>query len=643
MLRPSTLLAMAAFASACGASPDQPVPARPSVVETGLSAMFREAAAEFAVPQPLLEAIGWTETHWRMRPGVPSLDGGYGLMHVVDAGHDGPLARAARLTGLSEEDVRTDSRSNVRAAAALLRESADRYFSQNPAKREARLEDWWQVVMRYAGYDDPVAADAFATSVYATVRRGARVVLDDGTLQVLSPQPVEVEGEKLFGRMQSALTPDYALAEAHPAASTNYTSGRGASLSRIVIHTAQGPYTSVYNWFANPAAKASAHYVVGSGGDVAQMVADEDTAWHAGNWSYNQSSIGIEHEGYVDDASWLTDELYTASANLSKWLCDTHGIPKDRAHVIGHNEVPNPSGDGRMGGKGGHTDPCVTVDGAVCHWDWDRYMALLGGRAVPPPVDDPPPVTKKWRLAGNVFDHEGCPVPKVTSPACRPVAGAVVTVTSPGAPWSVPVVVDERGAFAFEMNEGEYVVTASAPGFSAGSAATAARHVPASPGAATTFGSLLLDRQGGEASLAGLVRATSGTALSGAEVAFGARTTLTDAAGRFSLTSLPEGLLNVRFSRTGYGTTTLRALAATAPAGLVVELAPAGKSDGGSGLDDAPVNGGPTDDAAGAGSDAATGRGCSSVPADGLVLALLGLFSRRFARLRRLAAPATLP
>jgi N-acetyl-anhydromuramyl-L-alanine amidase AmpD len=633
MLRTSSFLVSAALATACGAAPEQPVPVAATSVESGLSALFRDASAEFGVPQPLLEAIGWTATHWKMRPGVPSIDGGYGLMHVVDAGREGPLARAARLTGLSEESIRRDARSNVRAAAALLREAADRYFTQNPAKSPVRLEDWWQVVMRYAGYEDPAAADAFATSVYASARRGARLVLEDGTLHVLAPQMVEVEGEKLFGRMQSALTPDYALAEARPAASTNYTAGRGAPISRIVIHTAQGPYTSVYNWFANPAAKASAHYVVGSRGDVAQMVGDEDTAWHAGNWSYNQSSIGIEHEGYVDDASWLTDELYTASANLSKWLCDTHGIPKDRGHVIGHNEVPNPSGTG-FGGKGGHTDPCMTVDGSVCHWDWDRYLALVNGRAVPPPDDDPAPTKKKWRLAGNVFDHEGCPVPKVTSPDCHPVAGAVVTVTSPGADWSVPVVVDDRGAFAFEMDEGEYIVTASAPGFTAGEPGTAVRHVPASPSAATTYGSLLLDRHAGEASLVGTVRSTAGAALPGAEVAFGARLTVSDRSGRFSLSSLPHGLLNVRVSRTGYTTETFAVLAASSPAGVLVELAPAGRSDGGSGLEDAAVP-----DASGAGSDAARGWGCSAVPVDGLALGLLGLLARR----RRLAASAALP
>ena len=29
------------------------------------------------------------------------------------------------------------------------------------------------------------------------------------------------------------------------------------------------------------------------------MVAEQDIAWHAGNWDYNTRAIGIEHEGYA--------------------------------------------------------------------------------------------------------------------------------------------------------------------------------------------------------------------------------------------------------------------------------------------------------------------------------------------------------
>ena len=44
------------------------------------------------------------------------------------------------------------------------------------------------------------------------------------------------------------------------------------------------------------------------------MVPDEDIAWHAGYWPYNESSIGIEHEGFVDDPGNYTSAMMAASA-----------------------------------------------------------------------------------------------------------------------------------------------------------------------------------------------------------------------------------------------------------------------------------------------------------------------------------------
>ncbi|MFF4829955.1 FG-GAP-like repeat-containing protein [Streptomyces sp. NPDC001312] len=74
----------------------------------------------------------------------------------------------------------------------------------------------------------------------------------------------------------------------------------------------------------------------------------------------NASALGIEHEGYVNNASWFTDAMYRSSAALTRHLCDQHGIPKDRAHILGHNELPGND----------HTDPGP-------HWNWDYYMQLV--------------------------------------------------------------------------------------------------------------------------------------------------------------------------------------------------------------------------------------------------------------------------
>jgi hypothetical protein len=168
-----------------------------------------------------------------------------------------------------------------------------------------------------------------------------------------------------------------------PASPANYTAQGGRSITRIVIHKAEGSAYSTWNWFQNPAAQASAHYVVDTGGSVTQMVADGDIAWHAGNWAYNQSAIGIEQAGYTyrNDVS---DAQLRGLAALTAWLCDRYGIPKDRAHINGHDEVPDPYNPRQFGGAGHHTDPGP-------YFDWATFMSYVGGSAPPPPPPPPAP------------------------------------------------------------------------------------------------------------------------------------------------------------------------------------------------------------------------------------------------------------
>jgi N-acetyl-anhydromuramyl-L-alanine amidase AmpD len=170
----------------------------------------------------------------------------------------------------------------------------------------------------------------------------------------------------------TASGPDYAGALWEPASPLNYTvADRPLTnpITRLVIHVAEGSWASTYAWFRNPRAEASAHYVVSSTGRVAQMVPDRDIAWHAGNWAYNESSIGIEHAGFTN-VTHFPDAQYRGSAKLAAWLADTYLITPDRKHVIGHYQVPDPNHPGEWGGVDHHTDPGRT-------WDWSRYMAYL--------------------------------------------------------------------------------------------------------------------------------------------------------------------------------------------------------------------------------------------------------------------------
>jgi N-acetyl-anhydromuramyl-L-alanine amidase AmpD len=82
------------------------------------------------------------------------------------------------------------------------------------------------------------------------------------------------------------------------ASSANYSnySRTAADIGYVVVHTTQGSYSGTISWFQNSSASVSAHYVVrSSDGQVTQMVLEEDVGWHAGSWSYNLASVGIEH------------------------------------------------------------------------------------------------------------------------------------------------------------------------------------------------------------------------------------------------------------------------------------------------------------------------------------------------------------
>lgn len=157
---------------------------------------------------------------------------------------------------------------------------------------------------------------------------------------------------------------DYPAAHWVPASTSNYTVSTRPSaypVQYVIIHVTQETFSDAVAIFRNPAKQVSAHYVVRSAdGYIDQCVREKDVAWHAGNWDYNTRSIGIEHEGYVDQPAYFTNAMYEKSALLTASVCDRYGIPKDRAHILGHAQVPGTD----------HTDPGP-------HWDWVRYIRLV--------------------------------------------------------------------------------------------------------------------------------------------------------------------------------------------------------------------------------------------------------------------------
>lgn len=204
--------------------------------------------------------------------------------------------------------------------------------------------------------------------------------------------------------------PDYPHALWEPASPENYTAANrpfDLPIHRIIIHVAEGGFASTYTWFRNPRAQASANYVVGYDGEIAQMVPEHDIAWHAGNWAYNETSVGIEHAGFTNHTIF-PDSQYRASARLAAYLADKYQVVPDRSHVIGHYQVPDPFHPGEFGGADHHTDPGHT-------WNWPLYMAYLRADAhdtYQQVIDNSTPggvrySSAVWKTSSARSDHEG--------------------------------------------------------------------------------------------------------------------------------------------------------------------------------------------------------------------------------------------
>ena len=121
------------------------------------------------------------------------------------------------------------------------------------------------------------------------------------------------------------------------------------------------------------------------------MVPTKDVAWHAGNWYVNTHSVGIENEGFaLQGAQWFTPKLYRSLARLTRYQAKRFGFPLNRAHVIGHDQVPGPSSPYQAGM---HWDPGP-------FFDWARFMALVGapiGRMGLAGTDPIVSIDPKWR------------------------------------------------------------------------------------------------------------------------------------------------------------------------------------------------------------------------------------------------------
>jgi N-acetyl-anhydromuramyl-L-alanine amidase AmpD len=413
--RPWSLIALMVCAVALCFAPASATPAHrstsaPAAKATDLQAAFAAAAKEFGVPEHILLAVSYNLSRWENHGGAPSFAGGYGPMHLthldsvpsVDGKGDGvvrtprdtrtvvslhTLDAAATLLGLSPDVLRRDPVQNIRGGAALLAKYARTANGALPTSEA----DWYSAVMRYSQASDLRTAASFADLVYATIQRGAARTTDDGQTVILAAAAIVPNKPAALAAISTAATPAVecpsdpsvtcefipaAYKQNDPNDPTNYgnydLANRPADrldVRYIVIHDAEGSYAGTLQVFQDPMYGSSAHYVVRSlDGHIAQMVETKNVAWHAGNWYINGHAIGIEHEGYaIQGATWYTEKMYQASAALVRYLALKYNIPFDRAHIIGHDDIPGPTSSYQAGM---HWDPGP-------YWDWAHYMDLI--------------------------------------------------------------------------------------------------------------------------------------------------------------------------------------------------------------------------------------------------------------------------
>ena len=387
--------------------------------------LFEQAASEFGVPADLLKGIAFAETRWDhlmweegdTASACNGMPRPYGIMSLWNNAHFGhSLLEAARLLGKSPDELKKDPLQNIRGAAALLRKYHDAYpLPEGTAAND--IEGWSDVIAAYCGIPQRDLAQQHALDVFTQMSHGyhgygiewnARAVNLDLIRSIVTRSQESLRAARIRDGAVAAKPagqPDYPSAKWVSAADGHwYTTGNGRNF--VVIHDMEGYYLSTISYFQDPATQASAHFCVNSGyqangrpaGEITQMVELQYWAWHVVCW--NKWMIGIEHEGFVNNAVWYTKEMYQSSAQLTSFICDKFGIPKDRNHIIAHGEWQNAAWKTWMAANYPAIDvTCNTHTDPGANWNWPLYMSLMSKDSIPPKITDATPSTTGFDLA----------------------------------------------------------------------------------------------------------------------------------------------------------------------------------------------------------------------------------------------------
>lgn len=356
---------------------------------------FASAAQEFDVPVPLLEAICYMEGRLSNQGGQPSIDNGFGCMHLVVNPHADTLDQAAQALGVSTDLLKADIATNIRGGAAVLHADA---LQLSGGQLPATLADWYGAAELYSTAQAPSTARLYADTLYRLLNTGFSALAETGETITLAPQGVHPNTDVSNSALPHATYPagcqatdasvDYPGAidcilptsfdcipkpDGVPCTYEDANRPTDLPIAFVVIHDIEGTAADALATFQDINSLVSCHYIVDQDGTVYQVVREKDIAYQAGNYWYNQHSIGIEHTGFdATGYQWYNATEYLASAKLTAFLVQKYNIPLDHNHVVAHGTVPGPSLD-RMPN---HVDPGP-------YWLWAYYFDLIHQQGVP--------------------------------------------------------------------------------------------------------------------------------------------------------------------------------------------------------------------------------------------------------------------
>lgn len=373
------------------------------------SASFKKAyVLNPSIPKGVLEAIAFTQTRFKhltqdQEPSCIGIPQAKTVMGLIEDGKNyfrNNLIKVSQLSGFRVDEINSNPELSILAYAkafSQLQNQKSIYgtdlasympifieLSELPLEQElqqnfALSSHLYQLYWFLNNKECQLAYNLPAYSLDLASIFGDNYSVLSSSYVTISEKEISGNGNsfKLNNNVTLAAAPDYPPAIWDPT-SCNWSSRSGTPISAVTIHFVQGSYAGCISWFKNCSANASAHYVLrSSDGQVTQMVLESNKAWHVG--SENPYTVGLEHEGYINNISWFTTAMYNSSGVLTRDICNDNGINKLRTYfgpgctgttpqclqgscvkVKGHQMYPSQS----------HTDPGP-------NWNWERYYKII--------------------------------------------------------------------------------------------------------------------------------------------------------------------------------------------------------------------------------------------------------------------------